>query len=229
MLLHSNRSSNAADAGSSHPSLSIHRRCAGWHTSFANWDGPSQNEPVNPNPKIITPKGSRYPGSGRPKGKPNRISVEVKQLVSQLMTDINYQFKLREDFCKRRVHPTIEALIWQYHLGRPRQDLTVTATVDVTARLEEERRVFATLEVHELEQLAAESQALVDRALALSRARVGTLTPQDVVGEAEPVEEPTESLRKTLGSDKDSSVTYGGAGEEMRDPPIDTGPNSEIP
>ena len=70
------------------------------------------------------------------------------------------------------MHPTIEALIWSYHLVRPTQPIAVTASVNVDARLDEERRVFAMLDVSDLEQLAAESQALVDRALALGRARL---------------------------------------------------------
>ena len=123
-------------------------------------------------PPPVWPKGTRPPNSGRANGTPNRISVEVKQLVSQLVNDVGYQHQLRDDFRRRKVHPTIEALIWTYHLGRPRQTIDLTATVDVNARLEEEKRIFAMLDVADLEQLCAESQALVDRARALSRARL---------------------------------------------------------
>ena len=119
-----------------------------------------------------TPKGFRQPGSGRPKGQPNKISIEVRQLVAQLVNDAAYQRKLRADFRKRKVHPTIEALVWAYHLGRPKQALDLTATVDVNARLEEEKRIFAQLDLADMELLAAESQRLVDRATQLSRARV---------------------------------------------------------
>jgi hypothetical protein len=128
-------------------------------------------------PPPVWPKGTRPPNSGRKKGTPNRITVEVRQLVSELVTDRAYQQKLRSDFRRRKVHPTIEALIWTYHLGKPRQTIDVTATVDVDARLEEEKRIFATLDLADLEQLAAESQALVDRALALSRARFAAAAP----------------------------------------------------
>ena len=123
-------------------------------------------------PPPVWPKGTRPPNSGRTKGTPNRNSVEVKALVSQLVNDVAYQHKLRDDFRRRKVHPSIEALIWTYCLGKPKQTLDLTATVDLTARLEEEKRIFASLDVADLEQLAAESQALVDRALALSRRRI---------------------------------------------------------
>jgi len=117
---------------------------------------------------------------------PNRITAESRQLVSQLVHDPAYQRRLREDFRRRKVHPTIEALIWNHHLGKPKQTLDLTATVEVNARLEEEKRVFATLDVADLEQLAAESQALVDRALTLSRARIAAAPiPQSIVGESE--------------------------------------------
>ncbi len=38
-----------------------------------------------------TPKGFRQPGSGRPKRQPNRITVEARTLVSELINNVNYQ------------------------------------------------------------------------------------------------------------------------------------------
>ena len=130
-------------------------------------------------PPPIWPKGTRPPNSGRKKGTPNRRSVEVKALVSQLVNDVAYQHRFRNDFRNRKLHPSLEALVWTYHLGKPTQTLDLTATVDLTARLEEEKRIFALLDVADLERLAAESQALVDRALALSRARLPAVVDPD--------------------------------------------------
>jgi hypothetical protein len=154
-------------------------------------------------------KGTRFAGSGRQRGTPNKISVEVKQLVSDLVTDLAYQHRLRRDFRARKVHPTIEALIWTYHLGKPRQTIDVNASVDVevTAKLEEERRAFAVLDLAEMEALAAESQALVDKALTLSRTRIAASMAQDVVVEALPDKGPPETLGNWAGSDNGSSVT----------------------
>jgi hypothetical protein len=147
-------------------------------------------------PPPVWPKGTRPPDSGRKKGTPNRISVEVKALVAQLMNDVAYQHQLRDDFRRRKVHPTVEALIWSYHLGRPTQPIDITASVDVNARLEEERRIFATLDLADLEQLAAKSQGLVDRALALSRARLAAAAippPRgDEAGSDPPARPPTQ-------------------------------------
>lgn len=141
-------------------------------------------------------------------GTPNRVSVEARTLAAQLVNDVAYQMKLRRDFKLRKVHPTIEALIWSYHLGRPQQSIDIAARVDIeaTARLVEERRAFSVLDVAELEQLAAESQAIVDRALALSASRVKPLTAQQVVVGDDLPEVSEKSLTKYTGSDNGGYV-----------------------
>src|SRR6185436_9517883 len=167
---------------------------------------------------VITSKGERYPGSGRKRGTPNRVSVELKTLVTQLVTDPNYQAQLRKDFRRRKLLPTIEAMAWNYHLGKPTQPVAIAGglAIDVNARLDEERRIFSQLDIAELEQLAAESQALVDRAAALVkvRAKAGTPTvmaptPQDIVVVAQTPDMELETLGKCVGSDNESSVNLG--------------------
>ena len=156
-----------------------------------------------------TPKGFRQPGSGRKKGTPNKISVELRTLVSQLLTDTDYQFRLRRDFRRRKVHPTIESLIWAYHLGKPSQPIAMTGsmTLDVNAKLEEERRVFAMLDIGDLEQLAADSQALVNRAFKLANiANPDGQVPQDVVVGTLPDKDPSETLGISPESDKQPYV-----------------------
>ena len=138
-------------------------------------------------PPPVWPKGTRPPNSGRVKGTPNRISIEVRELVAQLMNDAAYQFKLRADFRRRKLHPTIEALIWSYHLGKPKQIVDLTASVNVDARIEEERRAFAALDIRDMKALAEQSQQLVDRALGLSRARMAAVSvPQPAEIDSEP-------------------------------------------
>jgi len=113
--------------------------------------------------------------------------------------------KLRRDFVARKVHPAIESLVWSYHLGKPSQPLEVTGSMalDVHARLEEERRVFAQLDIRDLEQLAAESQALVDRAFQLAKiASNAPQDPQDVVVRENEENPPSEMLGKGAESYK---------------------------
>lgn len=157
---------------------------------------------------VTRPKGQRYPGSGRKKGTPNRISVELKTLVTELVNDRDYQHKLRQDFRARRVHPTIEALIWNHTLGKPKETLELTGGLAIDARIAEERADFGALDIADMELLAAETQRLVDRAQALARVRRGLPAPQDVVVEVEPAQLPSESLVKTAESDKGYYVNF---------------------
>lgn len=152
------------------------------------------------------PKGTRTPGSGRKKGTPNRVSVEARTLVSELVNNPIYQHKLRTDFARRRVHPTIESLVWQYHIGKPTQPIAIAGALalDVNARLAEERAIFAQLDLHDLEQLAAESQALVDRALSLAKvAGNRALSPPEPAVEGESEQNPSANRAE---SDNEYSV-----------------------
>ena len=93
--------------------------------------------------------------------------------MSQLVNDVAYQHQLRARLpAPEGASDHRSADLELSPRPRPPQPIAVTASVHVDARLDEERRVFAMLDVSDLEQLAAESQALVDRALALGRARL---------------------------------------------------------
>lgn len=181
--------------------------------------------------KVVRPKGQRCPGSGRVKGTPNRASVEVRQLIGDLVNSPKYQWKLRRDFDGRKVHPAVESMVWAYHLGKPRQDLNVTASVDVTGRLEEERRVFAQLDIGDLERLAAESQALVDKAMKLAKL---SGPDRQTVDTAEPfapcqstdTRNTEELLEKSGGSDNKRSVNPVPNPDSNANEPMNTGMNA---
>jgi hypothetical protein len=103
----------------------------------------------------------KVPGSGRPTGSLNRVTVELRALFSQLVNDPEYQRKFRQDFRARRVHPITETKVWEYHAGKPPTELNV----NITQRYEAEAELLRGLDLLELEALHAESQALIDRAL----------------------------------------------------------------
>ena len=172
--------------------------------------------------KVVTPKGSRYPGSGVKKGYIRPVSIEARQLVSEMVNDPGYQARLRRDFALRRLHPTIEALVWAYAIGKPKQDIQISGTLDINARIEEERRIFAQLDLPELEALALRSQALIDEATATVKARNGGELPQDVVVEAIALETPAESLGFSAGSDNTSYVNPAESSDESTLTPIPT-------
>ena len=118
------------------------------------------------------PRGTpRTPGSGRKRGTQNRKTVELRQLMGALAGDVDYQKKLRHAFVKRRLHPATEMRVWEYVAGKPKEQIEMSATLSMDARLAAERELFAQLDITQLEELAAESQALVDRAAALVRAQ----------------------------------------------------------
>jgi len=137
--------------------------------------------PVTPPPAPA--KSTRHPGAGRQKGTPNRITVEACAFASQLVNHAAYHDRLRRDFRLRRVHPTIEALVWHYHFGRLSQRIEMDARYEVNAKYEEERRILASLDLPDLEQFVAESEALMDRARALSRARTSAVASPATVEE----------------------------------------------
>jgi hypothetical protein len=117
------------------------------------------------------PRGTpRTPGSGRRRGTPNRKTVEMRALMTGLVHDVDYQCRLRQDFRRRRIHPTIEALVWAHTVGKPTERVQLSADVTMNQKLDQERELFSKLSVEQLEELAAESQGLVDRAMAMVRA-----------------------------------------------------------
>jgi hypothetical protein len=130
----------------------------------------------------------RKPGSGRKKGTPNRAVVAAKELCGLLVHDVNYQYRLRKDFAMRRVHPSIEALVWAYGIGKPKETLELSGQLDVSTRLTAERELIRnTLDLSELETLAAQSQAVLDAAITAAKAR-RQLQPPDIDAEAVPAE-----------------------------------------
>jgi hypothetical protein len=91
------------------------------------------------------------------------------------MNDVEYQFRFRRDFTRRRVHPSIETLIWHYVAGKPKESTQMTGSIEFSERLAADPELFGKLSIEQLEVLAEESQRLVDLATAMARANA--LTP----------------------------------------------------
>lgn len=68
-------------------------------------------------------KRGRKPGTpksgGRKKGTPNKITVEVRAAANELVDNPKYRAKLQRDLVRRKVHPTIEQMLWHYGKGKP--------------------------------------------------------------------------------------------------------------
>ena len=89
-----------------------------------------------------------------------------------LAGDVDYQHRLREDFRRRRVHPTVETLVWSHVIGRPTEKVQLSADVTMNQKLEEERELFARLSIEEMEEIAAESEALVAKVRMMAQRHV---------------------------------------------------------
>jgi hypothetical protein len=71
-------------------------------------------------PEVI--RGRRGPPKGkggRPKGHPNKTTVQMREMAQRLVSDPAYWRKLRTDFRKRKVHPQVETTILAYAYGKP--------------------------------------------------------------------------------------------------------------
>jgi hypothetical protein len=106
--------------------------------------------------------GLRRGGPGRPKGVPNKVTVEVREAASALVDDPVYRKKLRDDLRKRKLAPAVEVLLWHYAKGKPKETIDVDLTNRVQVLGEEEVRRMTD------EELAAAAKALAATAAALA-------------------------------------------------------------
>lgn len=64
-------------------------------------------------------------GGGRPKGVPNKVTREIKELARALF-DEAYWERCRSRLLSGRVAPAVEAKLLAYAYGEPKQQLEVT-------------------------------------------------------------------------------------------------------
>src|SRR5262245_30915444 len=99
----------------------------------------------------------KTPGSGRRRGSLNRKTVELRTLMTALAGDVDYQQRFRRAFVKRRLHPSTEMRVWEYVVGKPKEQIEMSAKLSMDARIEAERELFSRLSIEQMEELAAES------------------------------------------------------------------------
>jgi hypothetical protein len=69
---------------------------------------------------------------GRRKGVPNRATTSVKEFLTGILNDKHYRACFRRRMFSGEIAPQIEALVYAYVIGRPRERVDVTATIGVT-------------------------------------------------------------------------------------------------
>jgi len=66
-----------------------------------------------------------YHGPGRPKGSLNQRTLEAKAFARQLVSSPTYLQKLQADLNERNVDASIEAMVWHYAYGKPKEYVEV--------------------------------------------------------------------------------------------------------
>jgi hypothetical protein len=56
---------------------------------------------------------------GRPKGVPNKVTIEAREAATQLIDNPHYRERLEADLVARKQHPSIEQMLWYYAKGKP--------------------------------------------------------------------------------------------------------------
>ena len=130
-----------------------------------------------------------------PKRLAERRTVQMRELDDLALRRCRLSVPTRADFRRRRVHPTIEALVWGHVVGKPTERVQLSADVAMTQTLEKERELFSRLTLQQMEELAAESQALVDKVTAMARAN--SVTPVPATVGASTWRRPTRVARRT--------------------------------
>lgn len=59
-------------------------------------------------------------GPGRPKGVPNRATTEARAFCASIVDDPAYQRSLRSRALKGHLAPALEAMLWHYAKGKPK-------------------------------------------------------------------------------------------------------------
>lgn len=72
-------------------------------------------------------------GTGRPKGVPNKATVEIKVLARRLLSDPEYQDAL-ERRLRRGTAGAVEPLLYHYGYGKPKETVEHEGTISVRWR-----------------------------------------------------------------------------------------------
>lgn len=74
--------------------------------------------------------------AGRPPGVPNKTTREVREVCARIVDDPAYLAKLRARALAGDLPPAIEAMIWYYRFGKPKEHVDVSidgSLVDILA------------------------------------------------------------------------------------------------
>ena len=74
---------------------------------------------------------ARHPKvGGRAKGTLNKATLAGREFAVALVNDETYRAKLRERLIAGKVHPGVESMIWYFAIGKPKETLEVSGSID---------------------------------------------------------------------------------------------------
>lgn len=77
--------------------------------------------------KKSTPRGKGRPfvkgdkRAGRPKGVPNKVTLEVREAAASIVDDPVYRANLASRARRGKLAPAIESMLWHYAKGKPKE------------------------------------------------------------------------------------------------------------
>jgi hypothetical protein len=73
--------------------------------------------------------GLKHGGPGRPKGVPNKATVEVKEAARGLVEDATYRQNLKTRLETGKLAPAMESVLWFYAYGKPKETVAIEHSV----------------------------------------------------------------------------------------------------
>ncbi len=77
------------------------------------------------------------PGPGRKKGTPNKVTVEAQKACAAIVDDPAYREKLLAAARARDLAPGIEAMLWHYAKGKPKEQIEHSGSVNIARIVDE--------------------------------------------------------------------------------------------
>lgn len=80
------------------------------------------------------------PRAGRPKGTPNKVTIEVRELARAMVENETYRSRLGRRLRSGKLAPAVETMLWHYAYGKPKETHEVTGPdggpVELVTRIE---------------------------------------------------------------------------------------------
>jgi len=74
------------------------------------------------------------PRAGRPAGVQNKVTLEAREIARNMISNEEYRKNLEARFNAGECAPPIEALIWHYAFGKPKETVEVMGDLELSVR-----------------------------------------------------------------------------------------------